>query len=241
MASGTPQFQTTLWSDVLLAAKEPDTAAGRRALARLCEIYWYPVYAFVRRRGSTVEDAQDLTQGFFQHILASNFLARADPEQGRFRSFLLGALRNYLSGEWARRNTQRSGGAREKIPIDTPMAEQWLRAEASAENDATRAFDRAWANSLLNRAVAELEGEHAAAGRGGLFAALKEFLQRSAEPGEYDRLAPGLGMTKGAIAAAVHRMNRRFGELVRKAVRETVSAPEMAEDELRFLLSMIKG
>lgn len=237
MAQTSPQFQTTLWTEVLLAGRQPDTTAGQEALARLCAVYWYPVYAFVRRRGTPVEDAQDLTQGFFAHILRSGFFGRADPEQGRFRNFLLGALRNYLATEAARRNTQRQGGGKERISIDAGQAERWLAAEASPENDATRAFDRAWANTLLAQALEALEREQAEAGRGRLFAALKDFLQRPAAAGEYDALAGELGMSKGAIAAAAHRLNRRFGDLVRKSVRDTVASPEMAEAELKFLFA----
>ncbi len=241
MANASPQFLTTLWNEVLLAGREPDSAAGREALARLCENYWYPVYAYIRRRGPPPADAQDLTQAFFAHILASGFFARADPAIGRFRNFLLGALRNFLATDHAKKNSQRSGGRHEKIPIDANLAEFWLSAEASPENDPTRAFDRSWANALIAQAVAALEREHTEAGRPAVFAALKEFLQRTAGPGEYDSVSRDLGMTKGAIAAAVHRMNRRFGELVRQAVRETVASPDLADEELKFLFSVLRG
>lgn len=241
MANASPQFLTTLWNEVLLAGREPDSSAGREALARLCENYWYPVYAYIRRRGASPEDAQDLAQGFFAHILTSGFFARADPAMGRFRNFLLGALRNFLATDHAKRNSQRSGGRRQKIPIDAELAEHRLAAEASPENDPTRAFDRSWANALIAQAVTALEREHAAAGRQALFAALKEFLQRTAAPGEYDTVSRELAMSRGAVAAAVHRMNRRFGELVRKAVRETVATPDMADEELKFLFSVIRG
>jgi RNA polymerase sigma-70 factor (ECF subfamily) len=239
MANASPRFQTTLWSEVLLVGKEPNSSAGRKALARLCEIYWYPVYGFIRRRGASVEDAQDLAQDFFEHILSSQFFSRANPEVGRFRNFLIGALCNHLAHAAEKKNSQRSGGRSEKIPIDAALAERLLCAEASAENDPTHAFDRSWANTLIARSMLELERELAEAGRQAAFSALKEFLQRSAEVGEYDAIARDLGMTKGAVAAAAHRMSRRFGELVRQGVRETVASPEMAEEELKYLFSSI--
>lgn len=235
MLNGSPRFQTTLWSAVMLIAREPASSDGRAALEALCRDYWYPVYAFVRRQGATTADAQDLTQSFFAHILKGDFFDRADPEMGRFRNFLLGALRNFLSHEWARRNTQRQGGTREKIPIDAEHGELLLRSEPTATNDATRAFDRAWAHAILDRALTELATEHRDAGKAELFSALKGFLEKSAEPGDYDAIALRLRMTKGAVAAAVHRMNRRLGELVRHHVRETVGNAELAEEELRFL------
>lgn len=241
MANRSPRFQTTLWSTVLLAAREPDSSDGREALERLCAAYWYPVYAFIRRRGASVEDAEDLAQGFFKHILLSEFLTRANPELGRFRSFLLGALRHYLGHEFARAHTQRSGGRLKKIPINATLAEYWLGAESSPENDTTHAFDRSWANTLINQAILQLEQEHTESGRQAVFDALKGFLQRSAGPGEYDTISTQLGMTKGAVAAATHRMNRRFGELVRKGVRDTVATSEMAAEEMRFLFSAMRG
>jgi DNA-directed RNA polymerase specialized sigma24 family protein len=241
MANTSPRFQTTLWSEVLLVGKEPASSAGRSALERLCRTYWYPIYGFIRRRGASPEDAQDLTQGFFEHILSSEFFSRANPDAGRFRNFLLGALRNYLGHAAAKRNTQRGGGLKEKISIDASLAEHWLGAELTAENDPTLAFDRSWATSLMARAIAELEAEQSTAGRQETFARLKTFLQRAAEPGEYDGIARELAMTKGAVAASVHRLNRRFGELVRQSVRETVASPDMAEEELKHLFTAIGG
>jgi DNA-directed RNA polymerase specialized sigma24 family protein len=235
MAHGSPQFDSTLWSQVLLAAREPDSAGGRQALGRLCSAYWYPVYAYVRRRGASPDDAQDLTQGFFQHILSSGFFARVDPGRGKFRSFLLGAVGNYLGDERDKRMSQRRGGGREEIPIDATVGEQWLSVEPSAANDSTRAFDRSWATAVINNAMTALEREQVDAGKSQAFGGLKEFLQRPAMPGEYDEVAAKLNLSKGAVAATVHRLNERFGELVRKSVRDTISDPEMAEEELRFL------
>jgi RNA polymerase sigma-70 factor (ECF subfamily) len=241
MGPGTPNFETTLWSQVLLAAREPDSAAGKKALARLCSVYWYPVYAFIRRRGTSPADAQDLTQGFFEHILSKGFLVRADASRGRFRSYLLGAVKNYLGGEREKKATQRRGGGAEELSIDATLAEQWLSVEPSAANDSTKAFDRSWASTVINGAIEKLEREQAVAGRAEVFLNVKEFLQRSAKAGEYDDLALRLDMSRSAVAATVHRLSERFGELVRSSVRETISDPEMAQDELRFLHSALHG
>jgi DNA-directed RNA polymerase specialized sigma24 family protein len=241
MTSGSPNFETTHWSAVLLAAREPDTAAGRRALAQLCELYWYPIYGFVRRRGIQPEDAKDFTQGFFEHILGSGFLERVDRDRGRFRSFLLGALIHYLANERERHAARRRGGGMEKLSIDEVLGEHWLSAEPSPDNDSTRAFDRSWSITLINHALKALEDEQVLGGKRAAFAELKEFLQRSAEPGEYEDVAKRLGLTKGAVAVAVHRLNERLGELVRKNVRETVASTDMAEEEMRFLYSAMQG
>lgn len=240
MAQGSAHFETTLWGDVLLAAREPTSNDGQKALSRLCEIYWYPVYVFLRHRGFRQEDAKDLTQGFFEHVLSTGFLARADPERGRFRNFMLGAVKHFVANTREKENTQRRGGTVERISIDAPLAEQWLAIEPSVLNDPTRAFDHSWAVAMLNHVLSLLEDEQQKQGKGEQFILLKEFIQRPAKPGEYDDVAAKLGITKGAVAAAVHRLNGRFGELVRKTVRDTVESSEMAEDELRFLFAALR-
>lgn len=239
-AKGSTQFETTLWSQVILAGKEPDSSAGREALQRLCAAYWFPAYAFVRRSGVRMEEAEDLTQGFFLHILNSNFFSRADPNSGRFRSFLLGALRHYLAHEREKNLSQRRGGREVMVPVDAGVGEDWLRSEPTPDNDSTRAFDRTWATALIGRAIAELQQEQDAA-RGAPFATLKEFFTREPEKGEYETLARRFGLSKAAIAAQVHRLKLRFRELVRREVRETVASPEMAAQELLFLLQILRG
>lgn len=240
MAQGSPLFETTLWSEVLLAGRERDTSEGRQALERLCKVYWYPIYAFIRRRSVRPEDAQDLTQGFFEHVLSSNFLERADPDRGRFRNFLLGAVRNYMRNEWDKTISQRRGGWAERVSFDAAMGEHWLSVEPTSTNDSTRAFDRSWSLALINHALTLLEEEQAAAGKSTAFALLKQFLQRTATVGEYDEVSKKLAMTKGAVAAAVHRLSERYGALVRKLVRDTVVNADMAEEELRFLYSALR-
>lgn len=240
MAKEAARFQTTLWTQVLIAGREPDSAAGADAIARLCSLYWAPVYSFIRRRGVSPQDAQDLTQGFFCHILEGSFFSKANPEFGRFRNFLLGAVQNYMANERERAMALRRGGAVQRVSIHAETVEEWLAAEPTAHSDATRSFDRSWAHSVLAQALQALEAEQTAAGRAAAFARLKPFLQRNADAGEYDALAIELKMSKGAVAAAVHRLNKRFGELVRAAVAETVSDATMAETEMRHLLSALQ-
>lgn len=233
-------FETTVWTEVLVAAREPDSSEGARALARLCQVYWYPVYAFIRRQGAREADAKDLTQGFFAHILTTGFLSRADPERGRFRNFLLGAVRHYLGNERERAGAQRRGGDQPRISIDEAKGEEWLKGEPSATTDSTFAFDRSWALAVLDAAMAALEMEQVAADKGRQFQVLKEFLQRAPGPGEYERVAADLGMTKGAVAAAVHRLSGRFGECVKKVVRESVLDTGMADEELQYLMLVLR-
>jgi len=240
MAPPSPNFETTLWSQVGLVAREPDSTEGQRALATLCHAYWYPVYAFIRRRGKSPADAEDLTQSFFARILSSGFFARADPDRGRFRNFLLGAVRHHLSAETERECSQRRGGRAEKVSIDADYAESLFASDPTHTTDPTLAFDRSWATTVINSALETLEREQASSARPELFPALKEFLQRSAKAGEYDEIARRFSMTRGAVAASVHRLNTRFGEIVRRQVRDTVIDPAMAEDELQFLLRALR-
>lgn len=232
-------FQSTLWSQVLLAAREPRADASQKALDALCRAYWYPIYAHIRRSGFDSVGAQDLTQGFFEHILGTGFLDRADASRGRFRNYLMGALWNYLANERERRMARRRGGGQVAVPLDTASAEDWLAGEASHANDATRAFDRSWAVSVIGGAIATLQHEQEKAGKTDHFSVLKEFLQRAPVAGEYESVAARLGLTKGAVAAAVHRLNERLGELVRRSVRETLTDPSMADEEMRFLYAAL--
>lgn len=241
MAHGSPTFEPTLWSQVLLAAQEPDSERGRRAVARLCEMYWYPVYAAFRRKGLGPADAEDMAQAFFAHVLSNGFFARADPKIGRFRNFLLGAIGHFFLNERDRALAQRRGGHVEKISLDVDLAENWLAADTHPASDAAAAFDRAWAAALINHALVKLEAEQTAAGKGPAFRRLKVFLQHNARPGEYDEVAQDLGLSKGAVAAAVHRLNLRFGELVRQLVRDTVVDPAMADNEMRCLFATLNG
>lgn len=229
------RFATTHWSMVLRAGRADDTDA-RDALARLCRTYWFPLYAYVRRRGYGAHDAQDLTQEFFARVLAQGTLGRADPARGRFRTFILTALGRFLADEWDKLRAQKRGGGREPLSLDFAAGEQRFAQEpvdGAAAPD--RAFDRHWALALLETVLRRLESDYAAEGRGALFAALKPTLIGGAESQRYAELAHQLGASEGAVKVAVHRLRKRYRERLQAEIDDTVSTPEEAAEELREL------
>jgi RNA polymerase sigma-70 factor (ECF subfamily) len=225
-------FKDTRWSLVLGARDRDD-----RALAGLCRAYWYPLYAFVRRRGHSPEDARDLTQEFFARLLEKEWLAAVDPQRGRFRSFLLAAMSHFLANEWDRARAQKRGGDQVFVPIDVATAEGRLGREPSTDgSDAERAFERRWALTLLERALERLRAEQDDAGRA-RFERLKELLV--GDGGGYGAAAASLGISEGAVKVAVHRLRRQYREAVRREVAQTVLDPESLEDELRALMAAL--
>ena len=230
-----PAFVTTQWS-VVLHAGWVDSPAARVALERLCATYWFPLYAHARRRGSAPDDAADLTQGFFLSLLARGSLARVGPEKGRFRTFLLTAFNYFLADAAAHRNALRRGGGRPFVELDALGAEARLDVEPAGDETPDRAFDRRWAATLMQQAIAQLEREQADAGKADAFARLSPFLGREPERGEYEALAAPLGVTANAIAAAVRRLRVRLRELALAEAAETLGNPADAEAELRALL-----
>jgi RNA polymerase sigma factor (sigma-70 family) len=236
------QFHTTHWS---LVVRAQGVSAGladgsthaHAALARLCELYWYPLYAFVRRQGHRPHDAQDLTQEFFARLLAKGWLAEVQQARGRFRSWLLAAMKHFLSNEWDRLKAQKRGGRATIISIDEATAEGRYRDEPTEEETAERLFDRRWALTLLDRVLAQLRTEFAAEGKATMFEALKGTLTGDARP--YAEIAQELGTSEGAIKVAVHRLRDRYRALIRAEVMQTVAGPEEAEAELRHLLASL--
>ncbi len=237
-ASGRSYFTTTHWSVVLRAA-QVGMPGVQEALETLCRLYWYPLYAYVRRRGYGPEEAQDLTQGFFAQILQRNDVAQADRNKGRFRSFLLGAMNHFLAYEWRKAHAAKRGGGRTFIALDDPAVEERYRRESSSDVTPERAYERRWAVTLFDRALTRLQTEWNSAGKGAQFDALKRFLSDEAGEGEYAEVAKGLQMTPGAVAVAVHRLRQSYRETVRDEVAQTVSGPEELEDELRHLLDVM--
>lgn len=231
---GSPIFATTHWS-VVLQAGEGDSPAARAALERLCATYWYPLYAHVRRRGHGPQDAPDLTQEFFAVLLRRNSLARVGPEKGRFRTFLMTSLDYFLNDQFDRQNAIKRGGGHAPIPLDGLIAEQRFTQELATNETPDRAFDRSWAAALMELAFTRLEKEQAQAGKAELFAALKPFLAREIEPGEYDALASQLGMLPNTIAKTVQRLRRRTRALLIEEAAHTVAVTSDAERELREL------
>jgi RNA polymerase sigma factor (sigma-70 family) len=231
-----PAFLTTHWSVVLAAGS--DHTRGREALERLCRTYWFPLYAYVRRRGYSPEDAQDLTQEFFARLLTSHSLGNADPNRGKFRAFLLGAMNHCLADEWAKLRAQKRGGGRSPIPLDLTGAEHRFQAVPADDAAPDQAFDRHWATALLNEVLTRLEGEYRRDAKAGLFDALRQTLIGAREAQPYAILGKQLGLGEGAVRTAVHRLRKRYRELIRDEIANTVSSPEEVEAEIRYLFRM---
>lgn len=204
-------------------------------MAQLCRDYWYPLYAFVRRRGGTVEEAQDVTQSFFLHAIDGELIQRARQEMGRFRSYLLTALQYHLSGERRRMQRQKRGGRAVVMSIDAMAAEERYRHEPADGRTPEALFERNWAFALLERTGARLGEDYARAGRTELFEKLRPYLAGKAGMPGYDALAAELGMNANAVGVAIHRMRRRYGELLRDEIAQTVATPQEVDSELAFL------
>ena len=228
----------------MAAAVQPSTES-RSALASLCQIYWHPVYAFIRRNGSDQDQAQDLTQAFFTVLLEKNYLADAKKERGRFRSFLLTAVKHFLSNQRDRAQAQKRGGGQAEISldlsIDPTQVEAWYSPVAVDEVTPERLFELRWAHSLLEQVMAKLRGEFANAGKAEHFDRLSAFLQGDSSDIHYDELSAEMGLTAGALRTQVHRMRRKYRDLLRSEIAQTVSTPEEVDDEIRFLLTTLSG
>ncbi len=232
-------FVTTHWS-VVLASADQDSPQARAALERLCRTYWYPLYCYVRRRGYSHEDAQDLTQGFLLELLERHSFARADANKGRFRSFLLAALNYFLLDQRDRAGAQKRGGGRPTLSfVDAQAADERYRVEPVAERSPDKLFERRWALALLEQVFARLEEELRGAGKGVLFQRLRVFLVEG--PGEESYAAVGaeVGMSGEAVRKAVHRMRQRYHELFRDEIAQTVADPALVEEELRYLYAIM--
>ena len=231
-------FATTHWS-IVLTAQRSDTTRAQAALSKLCQTYWYPLYAFVRRQGHGPEDAQDLTQDFFARLLAKNYLAEVVREKGKFRSFLLAALKHFLANEWDRTQAAKRGGGQVFISLNDAEAESRYRLEPADEMSADRIFERRWAMTLLEQVLSRLRREHIQAGKVELYEQLKACLPGARDSAPYAELAARLKMTEGAIKVAVHRLRQRYRELLRDEIAQTVSGPAEVEEELRHLFSVL--
>ncbi len=232
------RFLTTRWT-VVLAAGDPSAPDSRAALEKLCGAYWYPLYAYVRRLGHSPADAQDLTQAFFARLLEKRWLAAVDRRKGRFRTYLLVALKRFLANEWDRENRQKRGGRVVHLPLDTELAEARYRTECAAAVPADRIYERRWALTLIERTMARLRREAAEAGRAGEFDRLKGVLTAERANIAYADLARDLAMSEGAVRVAAHRLRRRFREVFREEVADTVAVAEDVEEEMRHLLEAL--
>ena len=210
-------------------------------MARLCQTYWFPLYAFVRRQGYLPEDAKDLTQGFFERLPQQQTLGNADPRRGRFRSFILGAMSHFLADERAKQRAQKRGGGQTVLSLDIFAAEQRLEQEPLDECSPEKNFDKRWATALLEVVLQELAAEYQREGKAGLFDALKLTLSGTRETQPYAALAATLGMNEGAVKVAVHRLRKRYRELLHAEIASTVATEQEAQEEMRYLIEVLSG
>jgi RNA polymerase sigma factor (sigma-70 family) len=233
-------FVTTQWS-VVLAATRSDTTRAQTALEKLCRTYWYPLYAYVRRRGHPAADAQDLTQAFFARLLERHWLNAADRDRGHFRTFLLMTMSRFLSDEWDKARAQKRGGGMMHVPaqLDTVGAENRYGCEPADDRTPEQIYERQWAMTLLNTVLQRLRAEYEQEGKGELFSALNFCLTGSREKQPYVELAVRLGMNEGAVKVAVHRLRKRYRKLLRVEIAQTLAANEDVDEELNHLFTVL--
>lgn len=234
-------FHTTRWS-VVLAAQDPGSPQAHQALSELCQVYWYPLYVFIRRRGNGHAEAEDLTQAFFARLLEKDGIAEVTREGGRFRCFLLTSLKNFLANQWHRAQAQKRGGGKVIHSLDEDEADSRYAAEAVEHVTPESLYERRWALTLLACVLERLRSEFVSSEKVALFEELKGFLSA---PGEeelpYAAVAQRTGLKEGTVRVAVHRLRRRYGELLRAEIAQTVADPAEIEDELRCLVRALAG
>jgi len=233
---GSSQFPTTRWT-LVVAAGDPHRKEARSALVSLCENYWYPLYAYLRRRGHPADEAQDLTQEFFVRVLEGRYLDRADPEKGRFRSFILTSLKFFVADE-GDRHRARKRGAGVLVPLEFSSGEELYQREPAHDETPERIFERRWALSLLDRVVERLRNEFVHHGRPEHFERLKVFLLGQSDA-PYAALAREMNTSEGALKVAIHRLRKRYRELFRREIADTVADPADVESELRYLAAVL--
>ena len=231
------RFATTSWT-AIVAARQADSPGAAAALEKLCATYWYPVYAYLRRRQCDPHQAQDLTQEFFYRLLKTDLLGVADRQKGKFRSFLLVVVRRFLNDERARERAQKRGGGQTILSLDADDAENRYLTEPVSDAAPDKAYELAWFRTLLDQVLVRLREENVDAGKGALFDRLKVFLEDESKPGAYPAAAAELGMKPNAVAVAVFRLKQRYHELAREEISRTVSDPAHIESEMRHLLKL---
>jgi RNA polymerase sigma-70 factor (ECF subfamily) len=233
-ASENARFATTRWTLVVRAAA-PDGSESRQALASLCQTYWFPLYAYLRRRGHAKERAEDFTQAFFAHLLEKQALSKVNPERCRFRSFLLASLKNFLADDWRRAQTQKRGGGKRILSLEMGQAETRYSIEPGDHMTAEMLFERSWAMTVIGRGLEKLKSEYRNTDRGPFFDRLKGHMTMEPDASSYAEVAVELGMTEGAVRVAVHRMRQRLRDLIRAEVADTVTTTDQLEEEIRDL------
>ena len=236
--AGPSAFPTTRWT-LVVAAGDPQRKEAHSALVSLCEGYWYPLYAYIRRRGYPADQAQDLTQGFFIRVLEGRYLDRADPEKGRFRSFILTSLKFFVADEGDRQRAYKRGGGA-VVPLEFSSGEDRYQREPAHDETPERIFERRWALSVLDRVVEKLRNEFVHHGRPEHFERLKVFLLGQSDA-PYAALAREMNTSEGALKVAIHRLRKRYRELFRQEIADTVADPAEVESELRFLAGALTG
>lgn len=227
-------FVTTRWTVVLSAGRKSSPQAAV-ALEDLCRTYWYPLYAYVRHQGHSKEDAEDLTQSFFARFLEKNYLEGLRSEKGKFRAFLLAALKHFLANEWDKARRRKRGGGAAPLSLDWQDADTRFHIEPADQLSPDKLYDRTWAVTLLERVIARLRDEHAAEGKAKLFEQLKPALTAGKGAIPYAQAAGNCGVSEGAVRVAVHRLRRRYRELLREEIAQTLAHPAEVEEELRAL------
>ena len=230
-------FATTQWS-VVLAAGDTAIPGAHEALEKLYRTYWYPLYAYIRRRGHDAHEAQDLTQEFFARWLASKALRSVGREKGRFRSFLLAAMNHFLANEWERGQTLKRGGAASFISLDEVSAEERYRLEPVTDLTPEKIYERRWALTLLDHVLVRLREEYIASGKGGLFEQLRVFLSDAKGVMSYAEAAAKTSLSEATVRQAVHRLRQRYRELMRAEIAHTVSSPQEIDEEIRHLFAV---
>jgi RNA polymerase sigma-70 factor (ECF subfamily) len=227
-------FATTHWT-VVLAAGKRHTLQSDLALEELCRNYWFPLYAYVRRRGHTKEDAEDLTQAFFARFLEKNYLEGLSAERGRFRAFLLASLKHFLINEWKKAQRLKRGGGEAPLSLDWQTADTKFQVASTAEPSPDKAFDREWALALLSKVIERLQKECEADGKAKLFEQLKTFLTTGKDGTAQAEVAKALGMEEGAVRVAIHRLRKRYRELLRDEIAQTLANAADVDEEMRAL------
>ena len=235
---GGASFTTTHWS-VIAQSALTDLAEATNALAQLCERYWPPIYSFIRRRGYAPSDAQDLTQSFFAYFLRTKVYARADPVHGRFRSFLLASVKNFLANDWDREQALKRGGDYQFVSLNSETAEAFYDAASALDSTAEHLFDLRWATTVTTGALNSLRQELEAEGKVKLFEQLSSFLTGGSVIPSYDEVSARTGLPRATVKTHVHRLRLRYREIVRGQVARTVSSPDEIEEELRYLCNIL--
>lgn len=229
----TARFSTTRWTMVLEAGTEGDER--KAAMEEFCQVYWYPVYSFIRRRGRDPEDARDLAQGFFEKLMRQDWMAGVERRETRFSTRLCASLNNYITSEYRRETAAKRGGAVKPLSLEMLQAEEWFGAEPLTDESPERVFERCWAQAVLEAGLRRLEAECVSMGKGRLYAALQEFLSREPLDGEYAEAGLELGIDSRAVAVAVFRLRKQFQAMVREEVAGGLREPGLADEEMRYL------